>query len=403
MNKNETRRALRRFAPYIAAAVVIVLLALGFRPVPVLVDADPITRGHLAVTVEDEGRTRVADRYVVSAPLVAQARRITLQVGDRVKAGQVLVTLDATAAPIPDVRAIAEARARVDAARATLATAQQEAEAQATAARLAQDEYQRARRLHAENFISTAQIDQAKAGAERTAALARSAEFRVRTAKSELEVAQAALAYAGRRDPKASGVIRLRAPVAGQVLVRHFESERVVQPGQAILEIGNPERLEVEVDVLSADAVRIAPGMRVLFERWGDPEPLEGRVRRIEPHAFTRISALGVEEQRVWVIADITSPPEQWARLGDGYRVNARFILWEADKILRVPTAALFRHGDGWAVFVVEQNRAQLRPVKIGRRGALLAELLEGAAEGERVIVHPDREIEDGTRIRLHD
>lgn len=403
MNKNEARRTLRRLAPYLAAAVVIVLLAFGFRPVAVLVDVEPITRGYLAVTVEDEGRTRVVDRYVVSAPLLAQARRITLEVGDPVKAGQVLVTLDALAAPIPDVRTLAEARARVDAARATLSTAEQEAQAQETSARLAQDQYQRAKQLRADNFVSQAQLDQAQAEAQRAAALARSAEFRVRTARSELEVAEAALAYAGRQDPKATGVIRLRAPVAGRVLVRHFESSRVVQPGQPILEIGNPDRLEVEVDVLSADAVRIAPGMRVLFERWGNPEPLEGRVKRIEPRAFTDISALGVEEQRVWVIAEITSPREQWARLGDGYRVNARFILWEAENVLRVPTAALFRDGDGWAVFVVEQNRARLRPVKVGRRGALLAELQQGAAEGERVIVHPDREIEDGTRVRLRD
>lgn len=367
ISMNEARHWRRRLLPYLIAIAVVLGLAFAFRPVPELVDAEPVTRGYLAVTVEDEGKTRGIDRYVVSAPLAAQTRRITLEVGDRVETGQVLVTLDALPSPIQDVRTMAQARARVEAAEAALATAREEAEA------------------------------------ARSAALHRSAEFRVRTARSELEAARAAFAYASGQDPEATGVIELRAPVSGQVLARRFESERVVQPGEAILEIGDPTALEVEVDVLSADAVRIAPGMRVLFERWGHPEPLEGRVKHIEPKAFTKVSALGVEEQRVWVIADIVSPPEQWTRLGDGYRVNARFILWEVDDALRVPTASLFRHADGWAVFVVEDGRARLRPVRTGRRAALHTEVVSGLAAGELVIVHPGREIEDGVRVRLRE
>ncbi len=402
---NEARHWRRRLLPYLIAIAVVLGLAFAFRPVPELVDAEPVTRGYLAVTVEDEGKTRVIDRYVVSAPLAAQTRRITLEVGDRVETGQVLVTLDALPSPIQDVRTMAQARARVEAAEAALATAREEAEAARSAARFAQDEFRRLSRLREQRLAAASLVDQAEAEAQRTAALHRSAEFRVRTARSELEAARAAFAYASGQDPEATGVIELRAPVSGQVLARRFESERVVQPGEAILEIGDPTALEVEVevDVLSADAVRIAPGMRVLFERWGHPEPLEGRVKHIEPKAFTKVSALGVEEQRVWVIADIVSPPEQWTQLGDGYRVNARFILWEADDALRVPTASLFRHADGWAVFVVEDGRARLRPVRTGRRAALHTEVVSGLAAGELVIVHPGREIEDGVRVRLRE
>jgi HlyD family secretion protein len=401
MNKNTARLWRRRLTLVLVAAGLVAVLVVGFRPVPVLVDAEPVTRGHLAVMVEEEGRTRVVDRYVVSAPLVAQARRVTLEPGSRVEAQQVLVTLDALPSPIPDIRSLAQARARVQAAEALLATAQQEAEAAEAAARFAQDDFGRLRRLAERNLAAEGEVERAEADARRTAALYRSAEFRVHTARAEVEAARAALAYVGGEDPEATGTIELRAPVSGQVLTRHFESARVVQPGEPILEIGDPGALEVEVDVLSADAVRIAAGMRVLFERWGEPEPLEGQVRRVEPRAFTKISALGVEEQRVWVIADIVSPPEQWIRLGDGYRVNARFILWEEDDALRVPTASLFRHVGGWALFVVEEGRAVLRPVEIGRRGAIHTQVLSGVRQGETVIVHPGRDVEDGVRVRL--
>lgn len=234
----------------------------------------------------------------------------------------------------------------------------------------------------------------------RAAALERSAGFRVQTARHELEAARTFLAFAGAQDPAASGRIELRATVAGEILRRQFESSRVVQPGEAILEIGDASALEVEVDVLSADAVRIAPGMRVLFERWGKPEPLEGRVRRIEPGGFTKVTALGVEEQRVLAIADFAAPKELWVRLGDAYRVNARFVLWEAEDVLRVPTSALFRQEQGWAVFTVAGGRARMRPVETGERGGRFTRVVSGLEEGEAVIVHPPREVEAGTRVR---
>lgn len=392
---------LRRFTPYFIAIVVALLLLWGFWPDPVLVDAEPVTRGPLAVTVEEEGRTRVIDRYVVSAPIAAHARRIGLDVGDEVRAGQIIAVLEPVAAPALDIRTAAEARARASAAEAALAVARQDAQAAAASARFARQEYERIRRLGDQALVARNDVERAESETHRAEALQRSAEFRVRTAVFEFEAARTVLAYAGKQDAKFPELFQIHSPVEGQVLKRYFESARAVQMGEPILEIGNSSALEVEIDLLSADAVQVHPGMRVRFERWGAPEPLEGRVRRVEPVAFTKISALGVEEQRVLVIADITSPPEQWSRLGDGYRVNGRFFLWESDEVQRVPTSALFRSDGGWAVFVLERGRARLRPVEAGRRGARLTEVLSGLDPGELVVVHPDRNLKAGVRVRL--
>lgn len=389
----------RRLLFVLAAAVVVGLIVWGFRPAPALVDVEPVTRGPLEVTVEDEGRTRVIDRYEISSPVAAETRRITLEVGDTVRRGDVVVTLDAVAAPTLDARAVAQARARVAAAEAAVVTAEQEVRAADASARFARAEAERWRQLGEQGLVARREVELAEADARRTAALHQSAIFRRRTAQAELEAARTALAFGGRQDPEASGVLELRSPVAGQVLRRHFESGRVVQPGEPILLIGDPISLEVEVDVLSSDAVRIGAGMPVRIERWGSPEPLNGRVERVEPVAFTKVSALGVEEQRVWVIVRFTDPPARWARLGDGYRVNARFILWRADDVLRVPTSSLFRHGEGWVVFVANDGRARLRPVKVAERGGGYTRVVSGLAAGERVIVHPSRDVTDGTRL----
>lgn len=391
----------RRHLPRILiAAALLGLLFFVFRPRPVLVDAEVVSRGPMALTVEAEGRTRVVDRYVVSAPILAQARRILLEAGDRVQEGEVVAVLDALASPPLDARSVAESRARVEAAQAALETARREVEAAAATAGLAEAERRRLRRLADDNLVAPREVEAAEAEARRAAALKRSADFRVRTARHELEAARSLLTFTGVQDPAASGRVELRAPVAGELLRRHFESSRVVQPGEAILEIGDASALEVEIDVLSADAVRIEPGMRVLFERWGRPEPLEGRVRRIEAGGFTKVSALGVEEQRVLVIADFVSPKEQWARMGDAYRVNARFVLWEVEEALRVPTSALFRQEQGWAVFTVAGGRARLRPVEVLERGGRFTRVVSGLEQGEAVIVHPPREVEAGMRVR---
>ena len=231
----------------------------------------------------------------------------------------------------------------------------------------------------------------------------RSADFAVEVARFELEAAQTALQYSITGNGEtARETVKLRAPVSSRVLQLHRESEGVVATGEPLLEIGDPQALEVAVDVLSADAVRIRPGTPVEFHRWGGELPLEGVVRRIEPTGFTKVSALGVEEQRVWVIADLTTPQEQWQQLGDGYRVEAHFILWEAQDVLQVPASALFRHADGWAVFAVVSGRARLTAVRTGRNNGLVTQILSGLGEGDTVIVHPDDRIGDGVRVQLN-
>ncbi|MFP4517783.1 MAG: efflux RND transporter periplasmic adaptor subunit [Desulfovibrionales bacterium] len=393
----------RRILLVLVGAGIVALLVIGFLPKPMPVEVEPVTRGPLAQTIEEQGRTRIRDHYVVSSPIAAHSRRVAPEVGDTVTKGDVLVTLDPMASPALDPRSLARARARVVAAEADLASARAEHEAAKTTENYAAAEYNRLLALHGQELVSQSQVEQAETEARRAAALVRSAGFRVNTAAAGVEAAKAELEYAGQQEREFTDELVLRSPISGVVLERMFQSARVVQPGEPILVVGDPKGLEVEVDVLSADAVRIRPGMRVLLERWGPPRPLEATVLRIEPTGFTKFSALGVEEQRVLVIVGIVSPQEQWAGLGDAYRVNARFILWESDGVLRVHTSALFRHEDGWAVFVVQNGRARIVPVEVGRRAELMTQVLAGLEQGDKVIVHPDRELEDNVRVSIRD
>lgn len=390
----------RNIGVLLLAVLVAGGLGYGFWPKPVPMDMAEVSRGPLVVSLQEEGRTRVRDRYVISAPIAGYLRRITLEVGDPVTGGQVVATLEPLRSTSLDPRSRAEAQARVTAAEAAVKAAEEEVRAAGVDAELARREYDRRKRLCQVECISEEEVERAGAEARRSAARLRSAEFNVEVASSELEAARTALRYAGAAPEGQDEQVVIRAPVDGRVLKRYLESEGVVQPGQALLEVGDPAAIEVEVDVLSADAVGIAPGTRVLLERWGGPEALEARVRRVEPVGFTKVSALGVEEQRVLVIADITSPRELWLRLGDGYRVEARFILWEAEDVLQVPASALFREAGAWAVFTVEEGRARRRGVEVGERNGLSAEIKSGLKAGETVIAHPDNQTHDGLRVR---
>jgi HlyD family secretion protein len=382
--------------------LVVAAIVYGLWPRPVSVDVATVKRGALQVTVDEEGKTRVVDRFVISAPVPGYVRRIELKVGDAVKREDVLVKIEPLRSVILDPRSRAEAQAQVAAAQAALLAAQEDVEAAQAEADYAAAQLQRYRLLVPKGYVSLEALQQAEAAARRTRARHTSAEFAVQVAKHELEAARTALRYSvAQGEKRATEEALVRSPVDGRVLKVARESEGVVQAGEPLLEIGDPDSLEVVVDVLSADAVRISPGTRVLFERWGGGAALEGWVRRVEPVGFTKISALGVEEQRVLVLADFASPVEQWRRLGDGYRVEAKFILWESYDVLRVPTSALFRHRDDWTVFVVENGRARLRPIKLGQRGGLAAEVLSPLREGDLVVVHPDDLIEDSTRISV--
>lgn len=376
-------------------------LFLGFFPRAAPVDIVAATRGPLTVSVEEEGKTRVMDRYVISAPMAGHARRIDLRVGDAVRAGQVLAIIEPARSDALDPRARAQAQAQARAAGAAVAAAQENARATAAQAELARQELSRAESLRQSNFISEQALDRARTEAARTQAARSAADHAVSVARFELETARAALAETSRLQAGGPAeTMAVRAPVEARVLKLVHESEGTVAAGQPLLEIGNPESLEAEVEVLSTQAVKIVPGSRVLFDRWGGDTVLEGAVRVVEPAGYTKISALGVEEQRVRVIVDFTSPREEWQRLGDGYRVEARFVVWEGADVLQIPASALFRHDSGWAVYVVQSGRARLKPVQVGQRAGLVVQITDGLSVGEQVISHPDDKIKDGVRVK---
>lgn len=384
------------------ALALAVALAWLFRPAAVAVDLVKVERGPLTVSVSDEGETRVRDMYVVSAPVPGRMRRIELEVGDAVVPDQTVVArIEPSDPSFLDVRSAAEARAGVDAA----AAARTHAEAQVRRAQaeleFAEAEFERVRTLAQSHTVSANELDAARSRARTAdAALAEAvAERKVR--ESEYQVARARLlSPATSRRPVADcDCVNVYSPVSGTVLRVVTESEGVVQSGTPLVEVGNPDRLEVVVDLLSADAVRVEAGQRVLIEAWGGDRPLEGRVRRVEPFGFTKVSALGIEEQRVNVIIDIREPRERWLRLGHGYRVEPRILLWEARDVLRVPLSALFRDGDRWAVFVAEDGHAELRTVEIGQDNGLEAEVRGGLDAGERVVLHPGDRVSPGARL----
>lgn len=376
-------------------------LAYGFLPRPALVDIASAELAPLAVTVEEEGKTRVTERYLVSAPMSGYARRIDLKVGDAVTRGQVLAVLEPVRSNALDPRARAQARAQVSAAEAALAAARENARAAAASAQLARLELERSEKLVQANFLSKQAVDQARTNMSRTQAAQQAAEHQVGVARFELDTARAALVRsAALQSGGPAETLSVRAPVQARVLKVVHESEGTVLAGQPLIEIGNPETLEVEVEVLSTSAVKIAPRSKVILDRWGGAQPLQGTVRVVEPAGYTKISALGVEEQRVRVIVDFTSQREAWQRLGDGYRVEAVFVVWEGTDVLQVPTSALFRHNSGWAAFVVQDGRARLRVLQVGQRTGLRAQILAGIKAGEQVVTHPDDKIKDGARVR---
>lgn len=385
----------------VVSVMIIVLLVWGFWPKAVLVEDAVVKRAPMTVTVEEEGRTRVIDRYVISAPVDGTACRVQLDVGDTVQQNQVLLNIRPLQSQVLDPRSRAQAEARVSAAESALRAAQEQASAAAEAEKLAASELKRLKPLKEKGVISHEIYDRALTEANTSAAVKRSADFNVDVARYALKAAKSVLEYTTMDDKHVQETVPIRSPITGRILKLEHECEGPVRTGEPLMEIGDPTVLEVEVDVLSADAVKIKPGMKVLFDRWGGDEPLQGVVRTVEPVAFTKISALGVEEQRVLVISDFTSPKELWERLGDGYRVEAQFVIWQNDDTLQVPTSSLFRYQDGWAVFVIDNNRARLRAIKVGHRSGLTAQILDGVKQGERVVNHPGDEIENGTRVKV--
>ncbi len=380
---------------------ILAALVAAFLPSAVEVDVGQVRRGKLMVTVDHEGKTRIKERYVVSAPLTGRLQRIGLKAGDPVEAGQtVLAVIEPTNPSLLDARAREEAQARFRAAESALKQAEPNRERARAALEFAQLEHRRIRELSEKKNVSQSQVDEAEMVVRTRAEDLKSAEFSVQIAEFELEQARAALPRPPTDDPTDDiWRLEIRSPIGGRVLRVLQESAAVVGPGTELLEIGDPRDLEVVVDVLSSDGVKVSPGDRTLLEHWGGDQPLTGRVRLIEPSGFTKISALGVEEQRVNVIVDFDDPPQAWSALGDNYRVEARIVIWEADDVLRVPSSALFRRGDQWAVFLVRDGHARFHKIEVGHRNAIDAEVLGGLNVGDTVVVHPSDKVADDVRI----
>jgi HlyD family secretion protein len=396
--KNLRRRLLQLAVGLLAAG----LLAYSFWPRPMEVDAARVVRGPLRVTVDKDGKTRIKERYVVSAPLAGRLQRISLRPGDRVLAGTtVLAVIEPGDPALLDDRARTEVEARVGAAEATRKQAGTKLERARVAYAAATRELERLRRLVAGTEVSPQDLEAARYKERMFQEEFKTAQFAVQIADFELGLARAALTRTRPRSPGDAENWRFEipAPIGGRVLRVFQESSAVVTPGQRLLEVGDPADLEVEVDVLSSDAVKITPGAKAFLEHWGGDEPLLGQVRLVEPSGFLKISALGVEEQRVNVILDFLDPPAKRARLGDAYRVEARIVIWSADDVLKAPAGALFRHGEDWAIFAIENGRAQLRRVQVGRSNALETEITAGLEEGTKVILHPGDKIQEGSRV----
>ncbi|UCE86921.1 MAG: HlyD family efflux transporter periplasmic adaptor subunit [Deltaproteobacteria bacterium] len=378
-------------------------LAYAFRPQPVAVDVTAVERGRLRVTVDEEGETRVHDVFVLSAPVTGRARRIESHVGDIVVAGEtVVVEIEPVDPTFLDVRSESEAQAAMRAAEAARELAAAELERTRAELDFASNELTRQRGLAERGALSERDLDAAQRAHRTARAAVATARAALKERSFELDRARARLlSPLDTRDPSGGcACIPVRAPVSGSVLRVLHESEGVVQAGQPLLEIGDPRDLEIVVDLLSEDAVQVEAGQVVLIEEWGGEAMLRGTVRRVEPYGFTKISALGIEEQRVNVVIDFSDPPEAWQRLGHGYRVIARIVLWDGADVLKLPLSALFRDGDRWAVFVEAGGRARLRHVERGRHNGLEAEILSGLEVAERVVLYPSDRVVDGVRIR---
>ncbi len=399
VNEKKTRS---RLLLGLGIAAAVTLVVWFFRPEPIAVDVQAVRRGALRVTVDEEGRTRVRDRFVVAAPIAGRLERLAWHAGDSIELGAVVARMH----PQPlDPRGRAEAQARLEASESAHSAAESRIEQSRTALTQAQRWRTRAKSLGASGTIAKEELENAELAETARRMEVEAALFSAKAAAFDVEAARAALMGRGtdgntqfaRCSTSPEQCLELRAPVSGRLLRILEESERVVASGAPLVEIGDPHALEIVVDVLSRDAVRVRPGATMWIESWGGTQPLEAKVRVVEPAGFTKVSTLGVEEQRVNIIGEFVAPPET---LGDGYRVEARIVVWESGDAVTVPASAIFRRGDEWFVFVDNSGTAKLRKVELGQRGDARVEITSGLGIDEKVVVHPSDQVEDGVRIR---
>lgn len=398
----ERRRSLARQARRLTTVLALIgaglAVAWALRPQPVPVELARVKRAPLSLTIQEAGVTRVKDRFVVSTPVTGSLSRLAYEPGDDVREGDTLAEIAPVSSPLLDERTRAEAEARLDAASSALGQTRAQV-ARATAARdQADQELGRTRRLTQSGALSPQALEQAEFLAKMRGEELASSVFAEKIAKEELRIARVSLGRGGQGAARERHIDVL-APASGRVLRVHQKSAGVVQAGTALVEVGDPRALEVVVDLLTTDAVSVAASTKVSIEGWGG-EALNGRVSRVEPSGFTRPSALGVDEQRVNVIVALTDPSERWATLGDGYRVEAKLLLWHSDSVLQVPSGAVFRRGNGWAVFRLRGDEVNLASVQTGHRGEVAIEILSGLAPGDQVVVHPGDRIKDGVRVK---
>ena len=395
---------LRRSIFWLSIFILLVAgLFVAFRPQPIPVDLVKVQRGSLIVTVAEEGETRIRDVYMLSAPVTGHLLRIDADVGDEVVAAETLVAQIRPSDPeFLDIRSKEESLAAIQTAEASLSLSEAKLIEAESEFEFAVAELQRVTELIHKQVIAERELDAAKRDYKTKQAQVNTAKAAIRASQFELAQARAHLMSPAdvQTDESDCACINILAPISGKILQIFHESEGVVPLGTDLVEIGDPANLEIVVDFLSTDAVRIQAGQRVIIEDWGDEHKLQGIVRRIEPFGFTKVSALGIEEQRVNVIIDITDSPEKWERLGHGYQLDARVVLWENDDVLKIPLTALFREGNTWSVFVEQSGRAKVQNVEIGQQNGLEAQIKEGLSEGSQIILHPSNRIVDGVRIR---
>lgn len=404
-------RWIKKFSMWAVAAVVVAGIGYGLMPRPVPADLEHATRGELRVTVNEDGKTRIKDRYLVSSPLSGQLLRVELEPGDSVVAMKtVIAQLQPDLPGNLDVRTLMQAEAKYKMSELTLQKATLTEQTAQKAMLNAQKHLDRMQKLKLNKAATDEDLEAAELDDSRRREEYNASKLAVDIARFEMEWARLAMWQvqpptsqddSAGATPDAKQNYDIFAPISGKVLRKLKESATPITAGTSIVEVGDPQRLEMEIDVLSSDAVQIPPQARVIVNAWGGEHPLHGIVRVVEPAAFTKISALGVEEQRVYVIVDLIDPPEKRTTLGDGYRVEAEIVLWENDNVLKVPTSALFRKGIQWSVFKVVDGRARQQAVEIGHRNGLEAEVLKGLSEHDTVIVHPSDRIADGVAVSV--
>lgn len=382
-----------------AATAAALALAWAFSPRAIDVEVATVTQGRFEQFIEEDGRTRLKERYTISAPVAARLLRMTLREGDPVIAGDTVAVLTPLMSPMVDERSRREAKARLKAATAGVERATARMQRTEVSLQEAWLELQRTGQLAGEGFVSPARLD-----TTRLAVTAARRELDIANAEREVarqEQAQASVALMpATANAKDARPFALPSPVSGVVLRVALPSEATIAAGAALLDVGDPARMEVVCELLTADAVQAQPGHRVVIERWGGP-PVEGRVRRVEPAAFTKVSALGIEEQRVNVLIDIADPTEAWQAMGDGFRVGVRIVTDSIEQAVQVPVGALFPHGEGMAAYRLDGRRVRLQAVDVAARNATTAWVREGLVPSQVVVVYPPASLADGRNVRV--